>query len=486
MLLYTQSTTRRVLFLSQTDAFPLPLKYAKKYKKLQAELDTIDDPQALVLVRLFLDGTIVKFKPKVEMLLFLLKSSVKSIRQEALYLFDSHYATQTLESLESLSFWLSGSVEGYKLADIRAILTPQKSKLLTRESKKIDIVVVGERCKLSTLPAHVPVISSLLFLQLLDNSVPVEREEESLSDDEICIDESANQIELLLSKDEDEVKEALSQIEEERLPLELLPLILGIFKVHPNKNIRQQAKTIIERDSSSMVKRLFSFVENRHYINAKYSVGMEELEKIKGFEIELFLYYLVSVQKNHLGKEYLARLDSNWTQRFIEEESLLNQKKVELFGEAGERFIFAKNIEAFTVHSTSEVLWQMSWLKSLEIIEKKRPIVLLKESKLEALELLTLEAKEVTLAGLLPIRELTLKKCKKLTIDKSLTLSSLELLVLEAFSFDLTLLNSLFKLLELSQFKKVVLKDFASHRVPKNWVEEMEREFLGLKIEIDN
>jgi len=470
---------KKFIFIDHKASFPLLEKYDKKYKKLRKELEQIADPQASVLIRLFLTSQTVPFKPRIEVLLALLRSSVALIRQNALYCFDSYYATE-LDALSHHNFWISGSVENYKLAEIRQILKPKGSKAVTRVSKNVDVLVVGEKCKIEHLPTNIKIVSALSFITRLAGMDEVEVvEEESIDETEESL-----LVEQMLVADSNALLELLNAIKKELVKEDVLALLLGIYKVHPEKNIRVAAKKVLEDEPSKCVKELLDFCEARNFINAKYTVGMEEMEKIKGFNIDLFLYYLVKVQKNHLGKEYLARLDSYWTERFLEENSLLNQAKVELFSKAGQRFVFAKKIEHFTVHADSPVVWQMAWLKHLEIVEKKEALVLPKEHKLLALESLVLETKELTLSGALAIKALEIKKCKVLEIEASFSIDSIEKLSFEGCSFKMSLLKSFFEKVELPLLKNLSFKGFANYKVPKDWEAFLKEQFPNAKIEM--
>ena len=112
---------KKFIFIDYKSSFPLREAYAKKHKKLKEELAIIDDPQASVLLRLFLSSQTVPFKPHEKTLLALLRSSVALVRQNALYCFDTYYGEE-LSSLTNHNFWLSGKVDNYKLASIREIL----------------------------------------------------------------------------------------------------------------------------------------------------------------------------------------------------------------------------------------------------------------------------------------------------------------------------------------------------------------------------
>ena len=475
----TMDFTKKFIFIDYKASFPLLEEYDKKYKKLKGELEQIADCQASVLVRLFLTSQTVPFKPNETTLLALLRSSVALIRQNALYCFDSYYAND-IDSLSNHNFWISGSVENYKLADIRKVLKEKESKAVTRLSKNVDFLVVGEKCKLDVLPPDVKVASTLSFITLLDAPDEVEvLEEENIDETEESL-----LVEKLLEANADELLVLFEGIGKEELVEDVLALILGMYKVHPEKNIRVEAKKILEGASSKCTKELLNFCEARNFLNAKYTVGMEEMEKIKGFNIDLFLYYLVKVQKNHLGKEYLARLDSHWTERFLEESTLLNQEQVELFGKAGERFVFAKDIENFTVHATSPVVWKMDWLKRLEIIEKKEVIVLPKENMLYLLDTLVLESKELKLAGELAIKILDIKKCKTLEIAENFSVESLEKLSFEGCSFNMQGLKSFFEKSSFPNLKHLSFKRFANYKVPKGWEDFLKEKFPNAEIEV--
>ena len=472
---------KKFIFIDHKASFPLLEKHAKKYKKLQNELEQIEDSQASVLIRLFLSNKTVPFKPQATTLLALLRSSVALIRQNALYCFDSYYTTE-IDSLSNHNFWLSGSVENYKLADIRDVLKEKQSKVVTRISKNVDVLLIGEKSKLEILPPDIKVYSSLAFAVLLDEvkqEVEVLDVEESLDDTEESI-----LIESLLLANADELLELLNGIKKELFGADVLSLLLAIYKVHPEKNIRLRAKVLLEEENSKFTKELLDFCESRNFINAKYTVGMEEMEKIKGFEIDLFLYYLVRVQKNHLGKEYLARLDSYWMERFLEESTLLNQEKLELFGKAGARFMVARNIKKFIIHASSDVVWKMDWLKNLEIIENKKPLLLPQENKLVLLEILVLETKELRLSGVLAIRELCIKKCKALEIEESFTIDSVETLSFEGCSFKMNELKNFFERKELPNLKKLSFKGFANYKIPKDWEAFLHEQFPNAKLEL--
>lgn len=471
---------KKFIFIDYKSSFPLLEKYAKKHKKLKQELEVIADPQASVLVRLFLNNQSVPFKPNETTLLALLRSSVALIRQNALYCFDTYYAKE-LHSLANHNFWLSGSVENHKLTEMRDILKAQQSKIVTRFSKNVDLLVVGEKCKLESLPTNLLICSSFTFALLLEKEKEAQQE---VVEPEESIDETEESllVEALLEAKESELLELLKSIEKGVLVGDALALVVAIYKVHPLKDIRLKAKELLERENSKATKELLNFCEARNFLNAKYTVGMEELEKIKGFQIDLFLYYLVKVQKNHLGKEYLARLDSHWTERFLEESSLFNQQKVELFSKAGERFSVAKKIESFTVHANSPILWQMDWLKNLEVIEPKEALILPKENDLNNLEALVLESKEITLRGNFPIKSLSIKKCKLLNIEESFSIPHVESLTFEGSSFKMSELKSFFERAELPKLKEVSFKGFANYKIPKDWDAFLSKKFMGIII----
>ena len=472
---------KKFIFIDYKSSFPLREAYAKKHKKLKEELENIVDPQASVLLRLFLTSQTVPFKPNESTLLAFLRSSVALVRQNALYCFDTYYGEE-LVRLTNHNFWLSGKVDNYKLASIREILKQEQSKVVTRFSKNVDVLVVGEGTKLETLPEGLFICSTLIFTLLLEASNKDDYKKEILLKSEIDEAEESLLVEALLNANNEKLLEHLEKIEKGMVVGDTLSLLLAIYKVHPLKNIRIKAKELLERESSKPSKEALDFCEARNFLNAKYTVGMEELEKIKGFQIDLFLYYLVKVQKNHLGKEYLARLDSHWTERFLEESSLLNQKKLELFSTAGKRFMVAKNIEHFSVHANSDVLWQMSWLKSLKIRETKEALILPQENSLNALESLILESKEIVLAGHFGLKSLSITKCKALKIEESFSIPKVEELSFAGSSFSMDELKRFFERADLPLLKSISFKGFANYKIPKDWDAFLAKRFVGIII----
>ena len=416
---------------------------------------------------IFLDCYDGSAKPKEEQLFSLLRSKLKRNREFALKIFDMHYS-ENLENTNDLTIWLSGSVEGYKLGDIRKLLEQTNSKLLTRETKKTELLVVGYKTKVERLPVNIKVISSIAFGKIL--KVLEERETYQNNDDSI----DTQLIELLLDKELAKVEEGLTRVEEQGISLKVLPLVAALFKVHKEKSIRSWAKALLEKESSKTVKELLLFCEGRNFMNAKYTVGIDELAKIKGFEVDLFLYYLVLEQKHHLGKEYLASMDSDWTQKLLEETELLNKESLELYGKAGKRFMFAKKIQHFTVHANSPVLWEMDWLKSLEVIELKEKVILPKRLDFKALETLVLETKELSLVAGLPIKYLLLKKCKVLEISNEFNLLNIEHIRLENCSFNLKVFKSFLERTELKALQKIEIKNFTAYKIPKDFQKQIE------------
>lgn len=416
---------------------------------------------------IFLDCYDGSAKPKEEQLFSLLRSKLKRNREFALKFFDMHYS-DNLENINDLTIWLSGSVEGYKLGDIRKLLEQTNSKLLTRETKKTELLVVGYKTKVERLPVNIKVISSIAFEKIL--KVLEERETHQNNDDSI----DTQLIKLLLDKELAKVEEGLTRVEEQGISLKVLPLVAALFKVHKEKSIRFWAKALLEKESSKTVKELLLFCEGRNFMNAKYTVGIDELAKIKGFEVDLFLYYLVLEQKHHLGKEYLASMDSDWTQKLLEETELLNKESLELYGKAGKRFMFAKKIQHFTVHANSPVLWEMDWLKSLEVIELKEKVILPKSLDFKALETLVLETKELSLVAGLPIKYLLLKKCKVLEISNEFNLLNIEHIRLENCSFNLKVFKSFLERTELKALQKIEIKNFTAYKIPKDFQKQIE------------
>jgi len=416
---------------------------------------------------IFLDCYDGSAKPKEEQLFSLLRSKLKRNREFALKIFDMHYS-ENLENTNDLTIWLSGSVEGYKLGDIRKLLEQTNSKLLTRETKKTELLVVGYKTKVERLPVNIKVISSIAFGKIL--KVLEERETHQNNDDSI----DTQLIELLLDKELAKVEEGLTRVEEQGISLKVLPLVAALFKVHKEKSIRSWAKALLEKESSKTVKELLLFCEGRNFMNAKYTVGIDEVAKIKGFELDLFLYYLVLEQKHHLGKEYLASMDSDWTQKLLEETELLNKESLELYGKAGKRFMFAKKIQHFTVHANSSVLWKMDWLKSLEVIELKEKVILPKCLDFKALETLVLETKELSLVAGLPIKYFLLKECKVLKISNEFNLLNIEHIRLENCSFNLKVFTSFLERTELKALQKIEIKNFTAYKIPKDFKKQIE------------
>jgi len=411
-------------------------------------------PQKLIFIQ--------PFRPPSKTLLALLKSRDKELREKALSYFDDYYS-ETIEELNELNVWLSGSLDGYKLAKIRTLLKKENSKIVTRDSKNVNLVVIAKNTKLDELPENRKISSAIELEKRLNRleQKPTNSNDEKEQDDKI--------IELLLSSEEAKIETAFKILEQEGISLKVLPLMFALFKVHQKKHIRYQAKDLILKEKNSTAKKVMSFCETRNFINAKYTVGMEEMATIEGFNIELFLYYLVLNQKHHLGKEYLASLNSEWTQKLIEKEELLNTKKLTLYGEAGKKFLYAKRIESLTVYATSSVLWEMSWLKRLEIIELKQKITLPKSTSFLELKALTLETKEVQLRGVLNIETLCIKKCKRVTIDKSFKLPNVKNIKLESCSFELKLFEKFLEEELLTSLEKVEILDFVAYKMPKNF-----------------
>jgi len=424
-------------------------------------------PQKLIFIQ--------PFRPNSEILLRLLKHKDKVFRKKSLQYFHDYYS-QNIEDPTGLNVWLSGSLDTYKLAAIRTLFKAHNSKIVTRDSKKVNLLVIGEKTKLDELPENKKISSSIEFEKMLKKL-----EEESVTcsdlkekDDEI--------IELLLSTDEQKIECAFQMLEQEGISLKVLPLIFGVFKVYKEKHIRYQAKDLILKETNSTAKKVMLFCEARNFMNAKYTVGMEEMAKISGFEIALFLYYLVLHQKHNLGKEYLASLNSEWTQKLIEEESLLNKKELTLYGQAGKKFLYAKKIESFTVYSTSSVLWEMSWLKSLEIIDLKQKISLPKSSNFLELKELILETKELYLTGVLNIELFSLKKCKTVEIDKSFKLPNVKHIRLESCSFDLKQFEKFLEEEAFLTLEKVEIINFIAYKIPKDFEARLKSILPNVKI----
>jgi hypothetical protein len=428
--------------------------------------------KALTLVNL--DKKLVfinTFRPSCETLLRLLKHKEKNLRKKAMVYFHEHYS-QNIEEKNELNIWLSGSLGSYKLADIRTLLKVTDSKIVTRDSKNVNLVVIGDKTKLEELPENRTISSAIELEKMLKNleKQSVDSKDSKQEDDEV--------IELLLSNDEQKIETVFQTLEKEGISLKVLPLMFALFKVHKEKHIRSQAKELILKETNSTAKKVMLFCEARNFINAKYTVGMEEMAKIGGFDIELFLYYLVLNQKHHLGKEYLASLNSKWTQKLIEEQELLNKKALTLYGQAGKKFVHAKKIESFNVHAVSSVLWEMNWLKSLEIIDLKEKIVLPKSSGFLRLESLTLETKELELLGSLELETLCIRKCKTLKIDSSFKLPKVQHIKLDSCAFDLEVFENFLKEEELSTLKKLEIFNFVSYKVPKGFEERL-KSLLG-------
>jgi len=416
---------------------------------------------------IFLDRYPSSVKPKEEQLFCLLRSKVKRNREFGLQFFHEHYSEE-LENLNDLTVWLSGSISDYKLVEIRKILVQANAKVVTRETKKTDLLVVATKTKVEELPMSIKVISAIVFKKIL-------KEIESQIENKKGDGDLDNQlIELLLHRELKKVEEGLKILDEEGVSLDVLALLTALFKVHKEKSVRLHAKALLEKESSKTVKDVLLFCEGRNFLNAKYTVGMDELAKIKGFNIDLFLYYLVLEQKNNLGKEYLASLDSNWTQKLLEETEFLNKESLELYGKAGKRFVHAKNIRHFTVHTNSAVLWEMHWLKSLEIIDIKEKVILPKSTNFSSLETLVLETKELSLVGILPIKHLLLRKCKILEISDEFNLPNIESIKVEDCSFDLKLFKIFLERVELLTLKKIEIKNFTAYKVPKDFENQIQ------------
>lgn len=414
------------------------------------------------------------FKPHIAPLLDSLRDKNKEVRKNSLLTFHNYHG-QKVETVKDLTIWLSGTVMGYKLADIRTLLKQSNSKVVTRATKSVDLLVVGDKTKVDELPQNIPFISAITFetiLNLLKEKVLDEPKQEERDEKLIT---------LLLSSELKMLEETFISLEEEGISLKILPLMFAIFKVHKEKSIRSQAKELILKESNKTAKDVMFFCEKRNYLNAKYTVGMEELAEIKGFNIELFLYFLVLEQKNHLGKEYLASLDSDWTQKLIEENNLLNQKELTLYGKAGKRFIFAKKIESFIVHGLSPVLWKMDWLKHLTIVDIKQKVDLPKSSNFSELDSLTLETKELTLAGSLPIKVLVIHKCKTLGIEESFKIENIENIRIEEGAFDLTVFKEFLEKASLEKLKKIEIYNFIAYKLPKN----LEEQFKAILPEVE-
>ena len=430
-------------------------------------LNSMPLPQKLIFIQ--------PFRPRSEILLRLLRDKDSVLREKALHYFHDYYS-HPIEASSELNIWLSGSLSSYKLVEMRTVLKAHNSKIVTRDSKKVNLLVVGEKTKLDMLPEKRNVSSTIELERLLKRLTTKEGEHHEVKEQE---DEL---IELLLSCDELKIETAFQVLEKEGISLKLLPLMFGIFKVHREKHIRYHAKDLILKEKSSTAKKVMSFCEARNFINAKYTVGMEEMAKIGNFNIELFLYYLVLNQKHNLGKEYLASLNSDWTQKLIEEQELLNKKELTLYGQAGKKFLYATKIESFTVHAISSILWEMSWLKSLEIIELKERIILPKSTNFLELERLILESKEVVLMGILNIKELSLKKCKILRIDKSFKLPNITQIRVDACSFDLKVFEKFLQVEVLPTLKKIEIHNFIAYKIPKDFEVRLKEILPNVKI----
>jgi len=417
---------------------------------------------------IFLDCYASSAKPKESQLFCLLRSKVKRKREFALKVFDEHYS-EDLETIKDLTVWLSGSVEAYKLVDIRKLLAQTNAKVVTRKTKKTNLLVVGIKTKIEELPVDIKVISAITFQKILEELK--EQIEHKKSD----VNRDHETIELLLHKELEKVEEGLKHLEEAGTSLKVLPLLAALFKVHKEKSVRSHAKLLLEKEASTTAKDVLLFCDGRNFLNAKYSVGMDELAKIKGFNIDLFLYYLVLEQKNHLGKEYLASLDSDWTEKLLIESELLNKESLELYGKAGKRFVHAKNIQHFTVHANSPVLWQMDWLKSLEVIELKEKVILPTNTNFSCLETLTLETKELSFLGVLAVEHLVLKKCKVLELSDDFHLPNIESITLASCGFDMKNFKIFLERAELLSLKTIEIKNFTSYKMPKDFEEQIKK-----------
>jgi len=387
--------------------FLVDTKYAKKYEKLDNELKGVDDAEKFILFRLFLTEQEVEFKPKVETILAFLRSGIAPVRVQALNLFHKHYS-QTIQTVDSLNIWLSGSLKAYKNSQVKEMLAEKNATLTTKKTTKTELLVVGLKAKIEELPTDISVISAVGLEEMLSQS-----EERLLASNENK--NIAEKLEnLLVSEDDSNVTLALNLMEEGGIPNEVFEIVAGFFKVHPSKKIRDKAKELIVRHGGVKGEEFLAICGRRNYLSMgddeKPKKDLLALEKIEGFDVERFAYILV--MQRDIAKFYLMTKESVWAKKAIEEH--INKTAygwVTIDGEASSHLKLATKIDRIYTNVYSEVFEEMPWLKTLNIENKKENIVLSREMilNLKSIQSLVITAKVIRLEGSISLDEVDLE-----------------------------------------------------------------------------
>ncbi|GAA0412860.1 hypothetical protein GCM10009133_21530 [Cocleimonas flava] len=427
------NVTKEILSMPFKD-FLVDKKYRKKYEKLEDELKHLEDDEKYILLRLFLTEQNPSFKPKAETLLAFLNASLLNVRKRALETFHTYYS-KDIDNFDRLTFCVTGTLQAYKLMQVKELMVESNAKIVTKLTSDTDVLVLGFKPKIKEMPKSITVISAITFEKLLsslENRTLSENSNENIA---------GKLQDLLFSDDDSNVNIAFSLMKDGGIPTDVFALVCGLFKVHPTKKIRDEAKELIARHGGKIGKAFLELCAKRNYI----SMGNDEkpkrdllaLEKLEGFDVELFAYVLVA--KKDIAKFYLLTKESIWAEKCIVD--FVNTKSrgwIRVDGMASSYFRLATNIDNIYVKYYSDVFEKMPWLKSLSIENTKETIIIPKKStsELSHLESLSITAKEIHIEGALSLDEISLiaqvvKVDGKIEAAKFLDITSKELVTEE-------------------------------------------------------
>lgn len=361
-----------------------------------------------------------------------LKNKQIDVRRHALLAFSKVYDGQKI-NLKDQNIWLSGSLELYKINEVKTKLEKINSKLTSKKTANTTLLVIGLKTKLNDLPNDIPAISGFLFEKLVQGI-----ESTDLADAE---DEQIEKkiINLLFSSDMANVKLAMDLMKQGGIPDALLSLVFGFYKVHPNKNVRAYSSKLLKLRGGEIGKKLIKLYGRRVFLSMYYESAMgalycdfipkEEintLSAIDGFDIAPFGYCMAK----YLGVATytFTGIEAEWAERYVDEK-LLDKTEIIIFSQPSSAFKKIKGLKKIRIQKVAgtidlSVLWQIPTLEEIKIDHSEANFLIPKEaSNLTNLKRISIAGNEITLEASLNVEEFEIE-CNKLTVKDNFNLTA--------------------------------------------------------------
>jgi hypothetical protein len=238
----------------------------------------------------------------------------------------------------------------------------------------------------------------------------------------------------------EQIIQGLNSIQE-NLSNSILPIVLGIAKVHPEAKIRKKALVVLKEQGGEKAKQLLKICEKKRYLSMsneqRLKIELNKMDKIKDFNVDAFAKYIAKHHPLALGNHRFIEEESDEVEQFILER--LNKEKVTLITAVNSKFLNATNIRELSVTSMSQSLWKMHWLERLRLDYVGSHISIPNAlNRLTKLHSLSIYAKHIHIESTFSpsIKFLAIQACSTLTFQENIVLDSIETLYLISINED--------------------------------------------------